>query len=144
MPGVEFFVDANIIIYSAVICPQRQISLQVLQAIAEGEAGGRTSTSVLEEVWYIELSGKAGNLAGLTQHAYSLFSPLLPVTDQAFSLALSLAAPTALGTNDRLHVGTCLSNGIGIILSADTTFDGIKGVRRVDPLDASGCRQLLS
>jgi predicted nucleic acid-binding protein len=65
---------------------------------------------VLEEVWCIELSGKAGDLAGLTHHAYQIFSPLLPVTDEVFPGALSLDA-ARLGTNDRLHAATALMTG---------------------------------
>jgi predicted nucleic acid-binding protein len=144
MPGAEFFVDANIVIYSAVPCQQRDACLEVLTAIANGHAAGRTSTAVLEEVWYIELSGKAGNLNGLTQSAFVLFSPLLAVTDQAFALALAVEGSTALGPNDRVHIGTCLANDITVILSADATFDSAKGVRRVDPLHAKARRQLLS
>jgi predicted nucleic acid-binding protein len=143
VPGTEFFVDANIIIYSAAPCAQREACLTVLDAIARGQSAGRTSPAVLEEVWYIELSGKAGDLSGVTRSAYTLFSPLLPVTDQAFSLALAVEA-AGLGTNDRLHVGTCLASDIGIILSADASFDKVKDLRRVDPLNAKAVQELVA
>jgi predicted nucleic acid-binding protein len=142
---VTFFVDANVVVYSAVPSEYRDGCLQVLEAIARGEVGGRTSTAALEEVWYIERSGRAGKLDGLTEHAYTLFTPLLLVTDESFRLALALAVEAPqLGTNDRLHVGTCLAHEVGVIVSADAGFDGVRGIRRVDPLDARSRRRLLA
>lgn len=140
---MTFFVDANVLIYSAVPCDWREPCLEILEAIARGEADGRTSTAVLEEVWYVELSGRAGKLDGLTERAYTLLAPLLPVTDEAFRSALSLDAPE-LGPNDRLHVGTCLTHGIEVVVSADRGFDQVRGVRRVDPLDRRALRRLLT
>lgn len=98
---------------------------------------------MLEEVWYVELAGRAGRLEGLTERAYAVFAPLLPVTDEAFRIALSLEAPQ-LGPNDRLHVGTCLTHGIDVVVSADAGFEHVRGLRRVDPRDERGRRRLLS
>ncbi|MFN8159950.1 MAG: type II toxin-antitoxin system VapC family toxin [Solirubrobacterales bacterium] len=140
---MTFFVDANVLIYSAVESEYRDPCLEVLDAIAAGEADGRTSTAVLEEVWHIERSGRAGAIEGLTERTYALFTPLLPVTDEAVGHALTVTAPR-LGTNDRLHVGTCLAHGIEVLLSADQGFDEVRGIRRVDPLDARGRRRLLT
>lgn len=140
---MTFFVDANVIIYAATEGPYRIPCLRVLEAIAEGEADGRTSPSVLEEVWYVERSGRVGPLDGLAAHGYTVFTPLLAVTDQAFRLALTLGSPQ-LGPADRLHAGTCIAHGIDRVLTADTDFDGIRGLRRTDPSDARAVRRLLS
>jgi len=138
---MTFFVDANVVVYSAVECDYRPGCLGVLEAIATGTADGRTSASVLEEVWHLERSGKVGGLTGLTERALEIFSPLLPVTDAAFRRALAIDAPR-LGTNDRLHAGTCIEHAIGVIVSADAGFDS-SGLRRVDPGDLRGTRRLL-
>jgi predicted nucleic acid-binding protein len=90
-----------------------------------------------------ELSGRAGTLDGLTEQACTLFTPVLPVTDEAFRRAPRLDA-SALGPNDRLHVGTCLVHDIDTIVSADSGSDGMRGLRRVDPLDRRGLRRLLT
>lgn len=139
---MTFLIDANVLIYSAVESEYRDPCLEVLDAIARGDAEGRTSTAVFEEVWHVELSGRAGALDGLSEQVYTLFTPLLAVTDEAVRLALSLVAPQ-LGANDRLHVGTCMVHGIDVVLTADEGFDGLRGVRRVDPLDARARRRLL-
>jgi len=139
---VKFFVDANVVVYSAVNCPYQQACLEILRAVAGGKAEGHTSTAALEEVWHLELSGKAGQVTGLTRRAHAIFSPLLPVTDEAFQLALSLRG-TNVGTNDRLHAGTCAANGIDAICTADAGFDTVAGLRRVDPLDQQAVARLL-
>ena len=139
---MTFFVDANVLIYSAVDSEYRKPCLEVLEAIAQGDAEGRTSTAVLEETWYVELSGRAGDLDGLAERVYTLFTPLLAVTDEAVRIALSLAAPN-LGPNDRLHVGTCIAHDIDVVLTADEGFDGVRGIKRVDPLETRARRRLL-
>jgi predicted nucleic acid-binding protein len=136
-----FFVDANVIVYSAVPSVRREACLEVLTAIAGG-AEGRASTAVLEEVWHLELSGRAGNLDGLTARAYAALGPLLPVSDESFRRALGLDAP-ALGANNRLHVATCLTHEIDLVLSADQGFDSVSEVRRIDPLDGPAVASLL-
>ncbi len=140
---MSFFVDANVFIYGAVPCEYRAPCLEVLGAIARGEVDGRTSCAVLEEVWHVERSGRAGRLDGLAQRSYTLMTPLTAVTDDAFRRALSLE-DGPLGANDRLHVGTCLTHGMGVVLTADREFEGLPGVRRVDPLDDRERSRLLS
>ena len=140
---MTFFVDANVILYAATESEYRGPCLEVLEAVAAGDADGRSSAAVLEEVWYVERSGRAGSLDGLAEHAYVVFRPLLPVSDEAFRLALSLRAPN-LGPADRLHAGTCMAHGIDVVVSADAGFDGVRGLRRVDPLDARAVRRVLT
>ena len=138
---MTFFLDANVLLYAAVECEQRDACAEILRVVAAG-AEGRTSVTVLEEVWHIERSGRLGRLDGVTERAYRLLTPLLPVDDKAFARALTVDAPQ-LGANDRLHVGTCLVHGIDVIVTADKGFEGVRGMRRVDPLDATARRRLL-
>lgn len=140
---MTFFVDANVFVYSATPGRYQRPCGEVIRAIGRDGALGKTSTAALEEVWFTEWRGRAGDLAGLTARAYVLMSPLLGVTDDVFRRALATDAPDA-GTNDRLHAATCAANGIEVILSADTDFDGVPGLRRVDPLDREGVAALLA
>jgi len=139
---VTFFVDANVIVYAATESEYRGACLQILEAVANGDVDGRTSPAVLEEVWYVERSGRVGPLDGLAAQAFAVFTPLVPVTDDAFRLALSVRKPE-LGPADRLHVGTCQSSDIDTIVSADSAFAGLPGLRRVDPLHPPAVRRLL-
>lgn len=140
---MTFFVDANVIVYAATEGEYRSSCLWILEAVAHGDVDGRTSPAVLEEVWYVERSGRAGPLDGLAARAYAVFTPLLTVTDEAFRVALSVRKPP-LGPADRLHLGTCRSSGIDTIVTADSGFGGLRGLRRVDPLDPAAIRKLLS
>ena len=140
---MKFFVDANVVIYSAVGGPYQQACADIVLAIASGAAEGYTSTAAMEEVWHLELSGKAGPVPGLTRRAHAVFSPLLPVTDEAFQIALTMRG-ASIGTNDRLHAATCVVNGITTICTADAGFDSVTGLSRVDPLDQGAVRKLLA
>ncbi|MDO8213774.1 type II toxin-antitoxin system VapC family toxin [Conexibacter sp. CPCC 206217] len=137
-----FLVDANVIIYSAVDCEQQAACLGILEAIVDG-ADGRTSPAVLEEVWHIERRGRLGRLDGLTEQAHRIFSPLVPVTDEAFVLARGIDVPQ-LGTADRVHVGTCLAHGIETIVTADRGFGATRAIQRVDPGNARAVKKLLA
>lgn len=139
---MSFFVDANVIIYAGSGSDRQEACVEILRAIALGEADGRTSTAVLEEVWHVELGDRQGRITGITERAYSTFAPLLSVTDEVFRGALGLAV-AGLGANDRVHVATALANGIDTILTADASFEGIRGLRRVDPFDERSRRRLL-
>jgi predicted nucleic acid-binding protein len=139
---VTFLVDANVIVYAAIASEYRQPCLEILDAIAAGHVDGRVSAAVFEEVWHVELSGRVGSIRGLAQRAYRAFTPLLPVTNEVVARALVLDA-TRLGSSDRIHVATALVNGIDTIVSADTDFDGIRAIRRVDPLDDRARSRLL-
>ena len=139
---MTFFVDTNVIIYAVTPSRYTEPCAEILEAIARLQVEGRTSTAVLEEVWHLELRGRAGADTGTTARAHALFAPLLPVTDDVFRRALALSAD-GIGANDRIHVATALANGCDVIVSADTSFDGIRGITRVDPLDDRARRRLL-
>ena len=140
---MAFFVDANVIVYAATVGPYHESCVEILHTISEGNAGGRTSTAVLEEVWHVELSGKAGNISGLAENAYTLFAPLLGIDHEIVGAALSLSS-AALGANDRIHAATCVLNDIDTIVTADADFNDVRGIRRVDPLDQRALRRLLA
>ena len=138
---MTFFVDANVFLYAATPSEYQAPCTAVLQAVARGDAPGRTSTAALEEVWHVEWRAQDETFGGLTARAHVLMAPLLSVTDEIFARALALEA-SALGTNDRLHVTTCLEHEIETIVSTNSDFDGLAGIRRVDPLDAKAMEAL--
>ena len=139
---MTFLIDANVIVYAAVPSKYRDACLEILEAVAEGKAEGRVSTAIIEEVWHIELSGRAGAIDGLARQTCLAFSPLLPVNDQIIGRALDLEA-RRLGANDRIHVATALANDIDTIVSADADFDHVPAIRRVDPLDKAQRSRVL-
>lgn len=141
---MTFFVDANPIVYSATGGEAAANCLRVLEAVAAGEADGRTSPAVLQEVWHLSLRRYRGRLDGLVESALTIFSPLLPVTGLGLEQAMKLPAAASLGAQDRLHVGTCAVEEIATILTADRAFDEVPGLTRVDPFDAAAVDRLLA
>ncbi len=139
---MTFFLDANVVVYSRVPGGYRQSCLTILESVTRGTADGRMSTAALEEVWHLECSGRTGQIEGLTEQAHTILAPLLAVTDEIFGRALLLDAPS-VGTNDRLHAATALENGIDVVVSADSDFDEMPDIRRVDPLDRGAVEALL-
>lgn len=139
---MTFFVDANVFVYAATPGEYQEPCAAVLRAIAGGVAAGQTSTAALEEVWQVETRMHGQGIDGLTARAHLLMGPLLAVTDEVFGRALALDAPE-MGTNDRIHAATCLQNGIETIVSADTDFDRLDDLQRVDPLDREALAGLL-
>lgn len=60
------------------------------------------------------------------------------------SFDLSIGDEAAIGPNDRLHAATCMYYGIDAIVSADRGFNEVRGLRRIDPLDAEAIGKLAS
>ena len=140
--ALTFLVDANIAVYSHIPSRYHDACVEVIDAVARGTAPGRMSTAILEEIWHVELSGKARPADGLAWRMYVVFRPLLAVTDAVVDRALALRAPR-LGANDRIHIATALAYGIDTVISADAAFDRVSGLQRVDPLDDGARRRLL-
>ena len=123
---MTFFVDANVIVYAAVDGEYHDACVELLTAIVDGcgrdarrpQSWKRSGTSSARVGWAASTVSQSGH--------YRILSPLLPVTDEAFARALVIDAPQ-LGTNDRVHVGTCAVHGISTIATADRGFDAARG-----------------
>lgn len=138
------FVDTNIFVYAEEEASERtSLCRLLLGGIAEGKPAARTSVSVVEELSHLQLRGRP-HLKPLTaRKALTLMAPVLPVTHAIVEQAMELDA-RGLGSNDRIHVATCLAAGIDTIVSADAAFDEVDGLRRVDPGDRAAMEALLS
>jgi predicted nucleic acid-binding protein len=56
----------------------------------------------------------------------------VPVLARSMEL---VAASESLGGRDAVHAATALMHGLALIVSPDPAFDGIEGLRRVDPTE---------
>lgn len=139
------FVDANILAYarSEEDSELRARCRRLLTGIAAGAVAARTSASVVEELWHLELRGRPRLPAGTAQDALTVFTPVLPLTEEIVRLAMTLEVK-GLGSNDRIHVATCQAARIDTIVTADAAFDEVDGLRRVDPGDHAAMEALLS
>src|SRR5438270_12283273 len=99
---MTFLIDTNVVVYAASSSPFRDACAEIIKAVVDDRVDGRISTAILEEIWHLELTGRAPGLQGLARRTYDVFSPLLPVTDELVGGALDLPVPR-LRANDRIH-----------------------------------------
>lgn len=138
------FLDTNVFAYIADrSSPYCAGARRVTAAIADGDLDAATSASVIEELWHLELSGRVPGLVGAARAAHALLAPVVPVTHETVAVAFGLEAPAAMGANDRMIAAACSQTGIEVIVTADRVFDGLAGLRRVDPGDAGAVDALI-
>ena len=137
------FVDSNIFVYaSGKAHPLREPARAAMHAIGRGAVEGVTSVEVLQELLHRCLRRPD---RGQALRAFDMFRRLLrsgsvlPVDDTTIARARELAdAWPALQARDLVHLATMERHRIDEILSADRHFDGIPGIRRIDPRSITG------
>ena len=132
-----FFLDSNILMY----CfgkdhPLKEPCKKLIDLIGRGVIAAVTDTEVLQEILYRYISIKKQGLAfELCEATIAICQAILPVTLQDIKLAKEiLLNHTNINVRDAVHTASMQHNGLGKILSADTHFDSIAGIERVDPL----------
>jgi predicted nucleic acid-binding protein len=129
------FLDANVFLYAAGHeHPRRAAALRVLGKVEDGTLAANTSLEVVQEILHVlsrrDLRAMAVELAGAT---LALFPAILPVTREDAEDAVTVFERySALPARDALHVATMRNNGIDTVVSADSHFDLVEGIRRID------------
>ncbi|MDZ7291942.1 MAG: type II toxin-antitoxin system VapC family toxin [candidate division KSB1 bacterium] len=133
------FLDANIFMYAAgTPHPYKDPCVHILADVETGILSAVVNTEILQELLYryshIKLASK-----GIQPCRDILKYPvaILSVTDADIRLAIDLFEshhPTGLKPRDAIHAATMKNNGIIRIMSADTDFDNLDFVTRIDPL----------
>ncbi len=141
MTGVLAFIDAAVIAYTRYDAPQRPACTEIMSWVVEGRLPATTSVLVIEEVWHLEHRGRPPLPAGTARMAAELFPVLLSVTPDHLRAALQTESP-GLGMADRLHAAVAIGAGCEVIVTTDRAFDGLDGLRRVDPLDIDAVKAL--
>ena len=133
---MRVFVDSNVFIYSYTNTVYAEPCRRILRLIGHGDVDGVSSVFVAEEIWHVERSGPLRIPAGAMRLALEVFDHIVPVDMDIIAAAMALTdVPGSLGTADRVHAATCRSLGIVRILSADSAFDGIPWLQRIDPIE---------
>lgn len=130
------YLDANIFLYfilNPVSDKSSVASGELLMKVADGRMQGATSTLTWDEiVWGVKK--KAGAGVAKEEGRKFLAIPklkLLPVSESTLHYAQDLIAIYALKPRDAIHAACCLENGIEEIISDDSDFDGIEGLKRI-------------
>lgn len=137
------FIDTAVIAYTRYDAPQRPACTEIMSWVADGRLLATTSVLVIEEVWHLEYRGRPPLPKGTARIARELFPVLLSLTPQHVQAALETESP-GLGTADRLHAAVALEAGCEVIVTTDRAFDGLDGLRRIDPLDTAAISVLIA
>ena len=135
--GPAAFIDANVPIYAAGRAhPLKKPCARVLLLVAERPQAFVTDAGVLQELLHRYL---ALRLWPRGKDAFWRFSELMQERVESVQAAdMEHAAGLAdvhqeLGGRDLLHAAVMHRLGVGRIISADTGFDRLEGVQRLDP-----------
>ena len=132
------FVDANIPIYAAGRDHQyKEPCARIIRAIANNPAHFVTDAEVLQEVMH---HYRRTNRWAAGREMFLMFETLLrgriePTYAEDVSRAARMADEGhAANSRDLVHASVMLRYGTSLIISTDTDFDRILGVRRLDPM----------
>jgi predicted nucleic acid-binding protein len=129
-------VDANIIMYAAGRThPHKSPSAAFLEKVAAGQVAAVIDVETLQEILhrYHSVDRLAEGLA-VYDRARLTFPEPLPITGAVTDLARELLDRYAqLSARDAVHAAAAEVYGISEICSFDRHFDGIHGLRRMEP-----------
>ena len=134
------FLDTNIFLYAAGReHPLKVPSANILTRVGDGDLNATTNSEVVQEILYVlarrDLRVEGLHLAG---EVADLFPDLLPVTGADMQKACRiLEQHPNLPVRDAVHCAVMSANGIHRIVTADTHFDDIDGIQRIDPASDS-------
>lgn len=129
-------VDTNVIMYAAGSeHPHKLPSLQLLEQVANGEVEAIINAETLQEILHRYRSIKRwADGRRVYDLARQLFPEIIPITSEVLDQARRLLdANTRLMARDALHAAVVIGEGLDAIYTYDRDFDGIPGVRRMEP-----------
>ncbi len=132
----QVFIDTNIPIYAAgKPHKHKQPCAEVIMDMAKGEIRAVSSTEVLQEILHRHcLTKERAKGLRMLQEFRELLSDIFPVTIKEINLAATLIEKHInIEARDAIHIATMLINDIKLICSTDKHFDGIPGIKRIDP-----------
>ena len=130
------FLDTNIFLYAAGSEHLLKVACgDILARVGDGDLDAVTSSEVVQELLYV-LSRRNLRAEGLRLAAevMDMFPELLPVTGADMQRTCRLLEDhPELPVRDAVHCSVMAGRGITRIISADTHFDSVPGIQRIDP-----------
>jgi uncharacterized protein len=133
-------VDANILMYAAgAEHPYKQPSVLFLEEVAGGSIDAVVDAEVLQEVLHrYRAIARWHDGRTVYDRARTLFQEVLPITAEVVDAArATLDEVAGISARDALHAAVVRIWNLDGLCSYDRGFDGIPGVRRVEPPSAS-------
>lgn len=128
-------VDSTVVLHTLGASePQRSRCRAFLRELWSGRGRAYASTEMIQEVVFhrMRMAGRAEAVADARDLTGYLI--ILNFDHEVLETALELIERTNVRGRDAVHAATALAYGIDTIASSDPAFDGIPGIRRLDPL----------
>ena len=133
------FIDANVPIYAAGReHPYREPCIRVLAAVNDNPAAFVTDAEVFQEIrhHYLRTERRDAGQVVVESFAAMMQGRVSPVTIDDVLAAGHLAKEhRGLSSRDLLHLAVMHRLGVTRVITADTDFDRVPGIIRVDPAD---------
>lgn len=136
----QYLIDTNIFIYAkGKDHPLKPGCISWIKRIRDHDITAVINTEIIQEILYrFQSIKKISDGILVSKEAIEICRMILPVTQSDLTLALEiLEVNSRVQTRDAFHAATMLNNGIKDILSTDSHFDLIPGIRRIDPAATS-------
>jgi uncharacterized protein len=122
----------------------REPCRRLVDAVSRGDVEATTTVEVIQEFVHVRARRRSRADAADLGAAYAeLLAPLLPVTAEELQVGLRLYRDTVrLGAFDAVLAAAALAVPVDALVSADTAFAAVPGLRQVVP-DEPSVDQLL-
>lgn len=133
---MAFYLDSNVFIFASVSDDGRaKKALEILTKIVKGEAMAMTASLTLDEALWIILK-QSGNREIAIQHALKILEMpnlhIISVDESTIRSSLRLMKEhKSLKPRDAIHLAAMLAKGLTEIVSDDSDFDKIQGIKRI-------------
>lgn len=132
----KLFVDTTVLTFATGgPHPLRSPCRNLLDRVATGDIEMHASVEAVQELLFHRLRRSDRGDAVAEAHAMSSSLRLHAFDASVLDRAIELVANTAVRGRDAVHAATALEAGFDTIVSADTDFDEIPRLTRVDPAD---------
>lgn len=114
---------------------QRERARAYLTNLASGRDRAYASVEMIQETAHHRLR-RTGDRARVAREMRRIIPSfiLLNFDREVLDLSLELIDRTGVRGRDAVHAATALAYGIPVVASPDPAFDGVPGIRRLDPL----------
>jgi predicted nucleic acid-binding protein len=133
---VRAFIDTNVFIYAAgAPHPYKEPCREILRKVGAGSLDGTTNAEVLQELLYVLGRRTERKIArSVVENVIKLIPDLLSIGAPELELAAQLLEKhETLSARDVVHIASMRLHGIRNVVSFDRHFDGVDGIRRLEP-----------
>lgn len=125
-------------------CELLDACVAVLRAIEEQPVEAVASVELIQEFVHVlrRRGGAISTIEAQTDRLRAFLRMIAFEPDDLDSMLELLSRYPQLGGRDAVHVVAAQKAGAAVIISPDSHFDGLAGIRRVDPRDTGAINQL--